>query len=91
MVLQAINGTFFHLGELLKLTVVQTIDAVQQQKRQHHHERQNFGHPISFVFRKMRLPDDGIRFEGAQHIEYNSVDRLRCSSSTFLISVAGPA
>ena len=77
MVFQAINGILFHLRDLLEFTRAQTIEAVQQHKQQHHHDRQNVGHPVSFVFREMRLPDDGIRFEGPDHIKYNSVDRLR--------------
>ncbi len=52
------------------------MNAVQQQKRQHNHECQNFRHPISVLFHESCLPDDGIQFEGSHHIEYNSVDRI---------------
>ena len=56
--------------------MVQTMDAVQQQQRQHNHERQNFRHPVSVLFCESRLPDDRVEFEGSHHLDYNGVDRI---------------
>ena len=69
-------GVLFHRRDLLEFTVVQTMDAVQQQQRQHNHERQNFRHPVSVLFRESRLPNNGIEFEGSHHLDYNGVDRI---------------
>ena len=57
---QAINGVLFHRRDLLEFAMVQTMDAVQQQQRQHNHKRQNFRYPVSVLFRESCLPDDGV-------------------------------
>ncbi len=57
VVFQAINSVLFHRRDLLEFTVVQTMDAVRQQQRQHNHERQNVRYPVSVLFRESRLPD----------------------------------
>ena len=57
-VFQVINGVLVHRRDRLGFTPVQTI---QQQERQHNHERQNFRHPISVLFDESRLPNDSLQ------------------------------